>query len=107
LVIPVYVPGDEANHYYTINSSNKIVLPPAGVPLDLKNRVVFVPKGTSYTVYLKGAQNKNLLGYILLPVGNADYLEFGYPNDDINYQKLSSSTFYVYDEDGNENVPRS
>ena len=43
LVIPVYVPGYEANHYYTINSSNKIVLPTAGVPLDLQNQVVFVP----------------------------------------------------------------
>lgn len=107
LVIPVYNPGLEGAHYSTVDSANNLVLPTAGVPLDLKNQVVFVPKGTSYTVYDKTTDTNNPTGYILLPVGNTDFLSAVYPYDDINYQLLSSGPYYVYDENGNSTVPKS
>lgn len=51
LVIPIYNLGLETAHYYSVDNSGNLILPTAGVPYDLQNQVVFVPQGTTYTIY--------------------------------------------------------
>jgi len=73
----------------------------------LKNQVVYVPKGTTYTIYDKRTQTQNFTGYLVLPVGNANYLGLKYPITDVDYEQVSTGPFYFYDENGNMAVPKS
>ena len=106
LVVPIYNPGCETTHYFSADSSGNVIRPSGGVP-DVQNQVVYVPQGTTYKIYDQNTDTSSFSGYLILPVGNADYLELSYPVTDVDFEQLSTAPFYFQDENGNKTVPKS
>lgn len=97
LVVPVFKAGLESSRYYSLNANNNVILPSGGAPTNLQSQVVYVPKGTSYTIHDASMDLNDWVGFVVLPVGESDYLSTAYNNSDINFSVLSQSPYKITD----------
>lgn len=99
LVIPVPKSSAASVLYATIDELNRIKPPSGSSPFAAQTQVVYVPKGTNYTIYDSRRMNvSNLEGFLVVPFGNSTFNQSQYDRSEVNINNYTN--YSVVDEQG-------